>query len=87
MNPNNLIAEGIEIFNNSNVSEVIANKYKLNNINIEPADVSEENLKTLLNKVLIILRLNVINNSKMTLDEIWFMVQVAKILEKDKQEE
>ena len=25
MNPNNLIAEGIEIFNNSNVSEVIAN--------------------------------------------------------------
>lgn len=87
MNPNNLIAEGIEIFNKSNVSEVIANKYKLNNINIEAADVSEENLKTLLNKVLIILRLNVINNSKMTLDEIWFMVQVAKIVEKEKQGE
>lgn len=87
MNPNNLIAEGIEIFNKSNVSEVIANKYKLNNINIEASDVSEENLKTLLNKVLIILRLNVINNSKMTLDEIWFMVQVAKIVEKEKQGE
>ena len=87
MNPNNLIAEGIEIFNKSDVSEVIANKYKLNSINIEPADISEENLKSLLNKVLIILRINVINNSKMTLDEIWFMVQVARILEKDKQEE
>ena len=87
MNPNNLIAEGIEVFNMSNVSEVIANKYKLNSINIEPADVSEENLRTLLNKVLIILRINVIENSKLTLDEIWFMVQVAKILDKESKEE
>ena len=83
MNPNNLIAEGIEIFNESNVSEVIANKYKLSGINVEPADVSEENIKTLLNKVLIILRINVIENSDLSLDEIWFMVQVAKILEKE----
>ena len=87
MNPNNLIAEGIEIFNQSNVSEVIANKYKLNGINVEPGDVTEENLKTLLNKVLIILRLNVIENSKLTLDEVWFMVQVSKILDKESKEE
>lgn len=87
MNPNNLIAEGIEVFNQSNVSEVIANKYKLNGINIEPGDVTEENLKTLLNKVLIILRLNVIENSKLTLDEVWFMVQVSKILDKESKEE
>lgn len=86
MNPNNLIAEGIEIFNQSDVSEVIANKYKLNSINIEAADISEENLKTLLNKVLIILRLNVIENSKLTLDEVWFMVQVSKILDKESKE-
>ena len=86
MNPNNLIAEGIEIFNESNVSEVIANKYKLSGINVEPADVSEENIKTLLNKVLIILRINVIENSDLSLDEIWFMVQVAKILEKENKE-
>ena len=87
MNPNNIIAEGIEIFNQSNVSEVIANKYKLSGINIEEGDVSEENLKTLLNKVMIILRLNVIENSKLTLDEVWFMVQVSKIISKESKED
>ena len=87
MNPNNLIAEGIEVFTESNVSEVISNKYKLNNINIQSEDISEENVKTLMNKVLIILRLNVIANSKLTLDEIWFMVQVSKILDKERKEE
>ena len=87
MNPNNIIAEGIEVFNDSNVSEVIANKYKLNAINVEPADVTEENIKTLLNKVLIILRLNVIENSKLSLDEVWFMVQVSKIIDKESKEE
>lgn len=87
MNPNNIIAEGIEVFNESNVSEVIANKYKLSGINIEESDVSEENLKTLLNKVLIILRLNVIENSNLTLDEVWFMVQVSKIISKESKED
>ena len=87
MNPNNIIAEGIEVFNESNVSEVMANKYKLNAINVEPSDVTEENIKTLLNKVLIILRLNVIENSKLSLDEVWFMVQVSKIIDKESKEE
>ena len=87
MNPNNLIAEGIEVFNPSEVEDVIANKYKFNDIKLEKGDISEENVKALLNKVQIILRINVIENSKTTLEEIWFLVQVNKILEKEKKEE
>lgn len=86
MNPNNLIVKGIKIFDDYNISEVITNKYKLNNLKIEESDLAEENLTALYNKVRLILRVNTINNSKSSIEKIWFMVQTKKILDAEKAE-
>ena len=82
-NPNNLIIKGIPVFRESNIPEIIANKYRLSNISITEEDLYEENLKGLLNKILLILRVNMINNSNITIDELWFIGEVEKIIKKD----
>lgn len=86
MNPTNIIMEGIPIFRETNISEIIANKYRLNNIKVTEEDLSEENLSSLLNKILLILRLNNINNSKISVLELWFIVEVEKIINKESKE-
>lgn len=79
-NPTNVVITGIPIFDENSIAKVIANKYKLNSINVNDSDFSPENLKSVLNKILLILRVNKIENSETTLDKIWFMVQVEKII-------
>ena len=86
MNINNLIIKGVPIFHDTDISEIIANKYKLNNIKIEEDDLAEENLKSLYNKILLILRVNTIENSESSIDKIWFMVQVKKLMDQEKEE-
>ena len=83
MNPTNIIMMGIPIFREINIPEIIANKYRLNNIKITEDDLSEENLDSLLNKILLILRTNNINNSKISVEEIWFLAEVEKIISKE----
>lgn len=86
MNPTNIIMEGVSIFRETNIAEIIANKYRLNNIKITEDDLSEENLTNLLNKILLILRLNNINNSNISVEELWFIVEVEKIINKESKE-
>ncbi len=86
MNPTNIIMEGVPIFRETNIAEIIANKYRLNNIKITEDDLSEENLTNLLNKILLILRLNNINNSNISVEELWFIVEVEKIINKESKE-
>jgi len=83
MNPTNIIMMGVPIFKEINIPEIIANKYRLNNIKIIEDDLSEENLDSLLNKILLILRTNNINNSKISVEEIWFLAEVEKIISKE----
>ena len=83
MNPTNIIITGIPVFEKANVARTISNKYHLNNIEIDEEDLTSENIKLLLNKILLILRTNKIENSETTLDKIWFMVQVKKIIKEE----
>jgi len=84
MNPTNIIITGVPIFEESNIARVIANRYRLNNIKIEEFDLSQENLNTIINKILLISRIHKITTSDTTIDKVWFMVQVEKIIRNEK---
>lgn len=75
----NVISAGIPVLNESNIAEVIANKYRLNNLIINETDLAEQNLKPLLNKILLIIRVITIENSSIDLEKIWFITKVEKI--------
>ena len=83
MDPTNIIITGVPIFEETDIARIIANKYRLNNIIIDENDLQPENLKPLLNKILLILRVNKIENSSSSIDKIWFMVQVEKLMAKE----
>ena len=83
MDPTNIIITGVPIFEETDIPRIIANKYRLNNIIINENDLQPENLKLLLNKILLILRVNKIENSSSSIDKIWFMVQVEKLMAKE----
>ena len=80
MNTTNIIVAGLPLFDERNIAKIIANKYNLNSIRLTEEDLSEDNLTTLLNKILLILRINKIENSKTTIEKIWFMCKVDKIV-------
>ena len=83
MNPTNIIITGVPIFKENNIAKTISNKYRLNSINITEDDLNEDNLKSLLNKILLILRVSKIEKSETSVEKIWFMVQVEKIIAKE----
>lgn len=85
MSPSNVIINGVAVFSESNLPRIIANKYRLSNIHIEEEDLTEDNIKPLLNKVSIILRTHKIDNSKTSIEKIWFITKVHKFkLENEK---
>lgn len=79
MNPTNIIIDGVPIFEESNIARVIVNKYRLSNINLKEEDLGEDELKLISDKIEFILRINEIEKSEITVEKIWFMVQVAKL--------
>ena len=85
-NPTNIIINGINTFEDADVASVICNKYRLENINLEIADLDEDSLVTLKNKIDFIFRVYKIEHSNLSVEKIWFIVQVGKILEKEKKE-
>lgn len=82
-NPTNIIINGINTFEESDVASVICNKYRLENINLEIADLDEDSLVALQNKIDFIFRIYKIEHSGISIEKIWFMVQTDKILEKE----
>ena len=78
MNPTNVIINGVAVFTESNIPRIIGNKYRLSNIHIEEEDLTEENLKPLLNKISIILRTQKIEESNTSIEKIWFITRVHK---------
>ena len=84
MNPNNVIINGVSVFEENTISKIIINKYRLDNINISEESLEVDNLNTLLNQIQFILRANEIERSETTVEKIWFMVEVEKIIELEK---
>jgi hypothetical protein len=84
MNPTNIIINGVAVFEENNLAKVIINKYRLDNINLNEENLNPDDLKPLLDKVELLLRIKVIEESSTTVEKIWFMAQVEKI---DKAEE
>ena len=83
MNPTNIIARGLSIFEENNIPRIIANKYKLNNIQINEEDIEGDNISALNSKIQLIDRINKIENSGVTVDQIWFLVKSQDILNKE----
>ncbi len=83
MNPTNIIAKGLSIFEENNIPRIIANKYKLNNIQINEEDIVGDNINVLNNKISLIERVNKIENSGVTVVQIWFLVKSQKILNQE----
>jgi hypothetical protein len=79
MNPTNIIINGVALFEESNIGKVIMNKYRLDNINLTEENLNPDDLKSLLDKIQLLLRINEIENSPTTVEKIWFMAQVEKI--------
>ena len=83
MDPTNIIITGIPVFEPSNVPRIISNKYRLCNINITEEELEEDNLKSLLNKITLILRIKKIEESSSSIEKIWFMTWVEKMISKE----
>jgi hypothetical protein len=77
MNPNNVIIDGVLLFEEVNVARIIINKYRLNNINLTE-EVLFGDLKALLEKIKLLLRVKKIEECQMPVEKIWFMAQVEK---------
>ena len=83
MDSTNIVVTGIPAFEESNVPRIISNKYRLSNINVTENELAEENLKNLLNKITLILRIKKIEESSSSVEKIWFMTWVEKMIAKE----
>lgn len=83
-NLSNVVMPGVLVFEETNIVRNIANKYRLHSIRIQEGDLSSNNLDNLMNKISLILRINQINNSPLSVEKIWFIAEVQKIKNKDK---
>ena len=79
MNPNNVILEGLLLFDDCNLAQIITNRYRLNNINLNGDTFDSTDPTPLLNKVNMLLRIKNIEDSSLTVEKIWFIAQVYKI--------
>lgn len=82
-NPSNVIIQGIDVFTDNDMADVVCNKYRLENINVSAADLDENNIVSLINKIDFVFRIYTIENSKLSVEKIWFIVQNSKIREKE----
>lgn len=79
INPNNIIVNVIDLFRDEDVSKVISNKYRLNNINLDETSLAKDELNALVEKIDFILRIDTIENSNLDVHKLWFISEVAKI--------
>ncbi|MDD2181444.1 MAG: hypothetical protein PHW32_03640 [Bacilli bacterium] len=84
MNSNNMIINGVSVFENNTISKIIVNKYRMDNINVSEENLEPDNLNNLLSKINFLIRSNEIEKSETTAEKIWFMAEVNRILELEK---
>lgn len=75
-NPFNNIMEGTLVFGEFDIPKTIVNKYRLSGINVDEDSLNEDNINALINKINVVVRTNIINNSNVPLEKIWFVTKV-----------
>lgn len=80
MNPNNVIVCSVMSFDEVSISKVIMNKYRLLNININEENLYPENVPELIERINLVLRIKALEESKLDVEKLWFMVQVDKLI-------
>ncbi|MDD4705610.1 MAG: hypothetical protein PHS24_00140 [Bacilli bacterium] len=76
----NVIVCPVNAFDEVSVAKVIINKYRLLNINITNEDLYPENIDSFTERINLILRIQELEKSQLTIEKLWFMVQVNKFL-------
>ena len=82
-NPNNIVINGIYLYEDSDVPKIITNKYRFENINVQEDELSD-NIDALLEKINFALRVNKINHSNLDVEKIWFIKEVNSIINNTK---
>ena len=82
-NPNNIVINGIYLYEDSDVPKIITNKYRFENINVQEDELSG-NIEALLEKINFALRVNKINHSNLDVEKIWFIKEVNSIINNTK---
>ncbi len=83
MNPTNVIVCSAFTYEENIVSKVIVNKYRLLNINLIEEDLTIENLPIFLEKLYLVSRIREIESSSINIEKLWFIAEVAKLIEKE----
>jgi len=78
--PNMTIINNIKIIDNKDIVLVIKDKYNLCNINLEKTDFAEENITSVISTAKNISNYNYILNSRVSVDDIKFIIEANKIL-------
>lgn len=80
-NPLNNIMEGALVFGEFDIPSTIINKYRLSGIEVEEDSLNDDNINALINKINVVIRTNIIQNSNIPMDKIWFVTKVNKYKE------
>ena len=75
-NPLNNIMEGALVFGEFDIPKTIVAKYRLSGITVDEESLNEDNINALINKINIVIRTNIINNSNVPIEKIWFVTKV-----------
>ncbi len=78
-NPNNVVISSVPVFNDYNVSKVIVDKYRMNNINLTEDNLRLGNIDNLLEQVKLFLRVTHILECGLTVEKLWFIIEADKI--------
>lgn len=84
LNPTNVITSGMIISVDASITEIMVNKYLLDNIFITEDDLTDDNINNLFQRVSLLLNLVILEEKPDTLEKIKFMCEVNKIIEKEK---
>jgi len=84
-NPTNIITKGINVSEDVDMATIISDRYRMENINLLPEDLDEDSLDALINKIDFIKRIYKIENSTLSVEKIWFIVQNLKIINSKKE--
>lgn len=76
----NIVTKGALVFEDNNLKSTIVNKYRLENINITEENFEEGDIDVLLEKLELLLRIKTIEESNVSVEQIWFIVETNKIL-------
>jgi len=68
--------EGALVFGEFDIPKTIVTKYRLSGIIVDEESLNEDNINALINKINIVIRTNIINNSNVPIEKIWFVTKV-----------